>query len=154
MKLINTVQTSIDSVNTAFAASCSLYLVIKSNHHSRTAGACGDPVAAEALAAVRPDYVLWFAPERWSAEGRLVGAATAAGDIWGFGLLLAYMLRFSLPLVQDGPHVRSTSCFMRPFKKYILPIHAHFVSAAFLQDPSRFVCTTCVSMVLCRTLVV
>jgi hypothetical protein len=63
---------------------------------------------ADALQAARPDYVLCFAPERFSGDGTLLpGAASAKADVWALGVLLAYLLRYSLLLVKDGPLVRA-----------------------------------------------
>lgn len=61
----------------------------------------------DALCGLRPDYALFFAPERFDEAGHLVAAsASAAADVWGVGVLIAYLLHLSLPLLSQGPLVR------------------------------------------------
>jgi hypothetical protein len=69
-------------------------------------GATRMHISVQSLVAHRPDYPLFFAPERFSANGELsVNVRTPAADIWSLGMLLAYLLHFSLPLVTCGPLV-------------------------------------------------
>jgi hypothetical protein len=68
----------------------------------------GEAATLDDVAFVRGDYVLFFAPERFDAEGRLRTSSCPEGDIWALGVLLLYMLGRSLPLVTLGPAV----CFL------------------------------------------
>eukprot|EP00892_Ulva_mutabilis_P003559 jgi/Ulvmu1/1575/UM111_0003.1 len=69
-----------------------------------TLGAAGqavDPVHRSDLTTVRADLPLFYAPERFDAEGMLA-PPTPAADIWALGMLLLYCMRLSLPLVREG----------------------------------------------------
>lgn len=71
------------------------------------------PEYLDDLAAVRPDLPIFYAPERFDGTGKLLERCEPAADIWSLGMLLIYMLRVSLPLVNDGPLVRTLSyCFL------------------------------------------
>lgn len=64
-----------------------------------------EPVHRVDLAEARADLPLFYAPERFDADGMLT-VPTPAGDIWALGMLLIYCMRLSLPLVRDGVLVR------------------------------------------------
>jgi serine/threonine protein kinase len=65
----------------------------------------GQAVPVDALVEQRADYLLFFAPERFT-DSLLQGHVTAPGDIWCLGVLLCFMLRRSLPLPNFQPMVR------------------------------------------------
>jgi serine/threonine protein kinase len=64
----------------------------------------GAAVPVDAMIEQRPDYLLFFAPERFADE-LLQPGATGPGDVWCIGVLLCYMLRRSLPLPSFQPMV-------------------------------------------------
>lgn len=75
-------------------------LLFSSGAPHQSAG--GSQPVFDDVASIRDDYPLFVAPERVAHSGELLPGSGAA-DVWSLGVLLAYLYRFSLPVLTHGP---------------------------------------------------